>query len=155
MEVTDDFKNICSDLLERYKKAIRDEGKTASGNLEKTARYKLEVNGRYIELIFQLSDYWKYIENGTRPHFPPIDAIEKWITVKRLVPRGINGKKIPTTHQLAYLICREISINGTKPTKLLQKTIDGSDDLISEMIDSITQQLQEEINDEINNITEK
>lgn len=155
MEVTDDFKNICSDLLERYKKAIHDEGKTASGNLEKTARYQLEVNGRYIELIFQLPDYWKYIENGTRPHFPPMDAIEKWITVKRLVPRGINGRKVPTTRQLAYLICREISINGTKPTKLLQKTIDGSDDLISEMIDSITQQLQEEINDEINNITEK
>lgn len=151
MEVTDDMKSICSDLLKRYTDSLKEAGKTASGQLEKTAKYNIEINGSYIEVIFQLEDYWKYIENGTRPHFPPIDNIERWITVKHIIPRGINGRKVPTTRQLAYLICREISINGTKPTKLLQKTIDDSDDLISLFLDEITNQLQEQINDEINN----
>lgn len=151
MEASDELKKICNDLIERYKNNLKTSGKVASGNLEKTARYKLEFNGRYVEVIFQLADYWKYIENGTRPHFPPMDAIEKWITVKRIVPRGVNSRKVPTTRQLAYMISREISINGTKPTKILQKTINESDDLISSMIDEITKQLEAQINEEIDN----
>ena len=118
--------------------------------MEKTARYKLQFSGRYFEVIFQLQDYWKYLENGTRPHFPPIDAIERWIQVKRIVPRTVTDK-VPTTRQLAFLISREISVNGTKPTKLLQKTIDGADDLISLMLDEFANQMQEQINEEIEN----
>lgn len=154
MEATDEIKNICSDLLQRYKDAIHDAKKTASGQLEKTASYKLNFNGRYVEVVFNLQDYWRYIENGTRPHFPPIDSIERWITVKRIIPTTI-GRKVPTTRQLAYLISREISINGTKPTKLLQKTIDDSDDLISLMLDELANMMQDEINEEIDNTTKE
>ena len=155
MEVTDEIRKITSDLLERYKTAITDAGKTASGQLEKTASYRVNISGSYVEIIFNLESYWKYIENGTRPHFPPIDAIERWIRVKRIVPRTNGGKQIPTTRQLAYLIGREISVSGTKPTKLLQQTIDGADDLIELIIDELAKQLQEEINDEIDNTTQK
>ena len=55
---------------------------------------------------------------------------------------------MPTTRQLAFLIARGISENGTKPTTLLQQTIDGADDLIDLIIDDLTKQLQEEINKE-------
>jgi hypothetical protein len=150
MEATDEIKTIVGDLLQRYKDEIKNSGHSASGDLEKTARYKLQFSGRYFEVIFQLQDYWKYLENGTRPHFPPIDAIERWIQVKRIVPRTVTDK-VPTTRQLAFLISREISVNGTKPTKLLQKTIDGADDLISLMLDEFANQMQEQINEEIEN----
>ena len=150
MEITDEIKSIVGDLLQRYKDEIKNSGHSASGDLEKTARYKLQFSGRYFEVIFQLQDYWKYLENGTRPHFPPIDAIERWIQVKRIVPRTVTDK-VPTTRQLAFLISREISVNGTKPTKLLQKTIDGADDLISLMLDEFANQMQEQINEEIDN----
>lgn len=150
MEATDEIKTIVGDLLQRYKDEIKNSGHSASGDLEKTARYKLQFSGRYFEVIFQLQDYWKYLENGTKPHFPPIDAIERWIQVKRIVPRTVTDK-VPTTRQLAFLISREISVNGTKPTKLLQKTIDGADDLISLMLDEFANQMQEQINEEIEN----
>ena len=150
MEATDEIKTIVGDLLQRYKDEIKKSGHSASGDLEKTAKYKLQFSGRYFEVIFQLQDYWKYLENGTRPHFPPIDAIERWIQVKRIVPRTVTDK-VPTTRQLAFLISREISVNGTKPTKLLQKTIDGADDLISLMLDEFANQMQEQINEEIEN----
>lgn len=147
MEVTSEIKDICSDLLERYKKSIEDSGHVASGGLVNTATYQVVFNGRWLEVSFNLEPHWKYLENGTRPHFPPIDAIEQWITVKRIVPRSYNGK-VPTTRQLAFLIARGISENGTKPTKLLQKTIDSADDLIAKLIDELGNQLQEEINNE-------
>lgn len=147
MEVTNEIKNICSELLERYKKSIEDSGHVASGGLVNTATYQVVVNGSWLEVSFNLEEHWKYLENGTRPHFPPINAIERWISVKHIVPRPYNGK-VPTTRQLAFLIARGISKNGTKPTKLLQQTIDGADDLIAKLIDELAHQLQEEINKE-------
>ena len=147
MEVTNEIKDICSELLERYKKSIEDSGHVASGGLVNTATYQVVVGGSWLEVSFNLEEHWKYLENGTRPHFPPINAIEQWISVKRIVPRSYNGK-VPTTKQLAFLIARGISKNGTKPTKLLQQTIDGADDLITKLIDALANQLQEEINKE-------
>ena len=147
MEVTDNINNIVQDLLNRYKKAISDSGHVASGKLENTATYKTNINGSWFELTFVLDETWRYLENGTKPHFPPIEAIERWITVKHIIPTTNSGK-VPTTRQLAFLIARGISKNGTKPTKLLQQTIDGADDLIDLIIDDLTKQLQEEINKE-------
>lgn len=147
MEITDDIKQVCSDLLERYKQTIKDSGHYASGDLCNTATYKINWDGKYFELSFNLEDYWKYIENGTKPHFPPISAIENWITVKHIIPSTNNGR-VPTTKQLAYVIAREISQNGTKATKLLQKTIDGADDLINMLVELIEKQLEEEIEKE-------
>lgn len=147
MEITDDIKQVCSDLLERYKQTIKDSGHYASGDLCNTATYKINWDGKYFELSFNLEDYWKYIENGTKPHFPPISAIENWITVKHIIPSTNNGR-VPTTKQLAYVIAREISQNGTKATKLLQKTIDGADVLINMLAELIEKQLEEEIEKE-------
>lgn len=147
MEITQDINNICADLLERYKQSLKDSGHSASGDLANTARYITKWDGKCFELYFNLQGYWRYLENGTKPHFPPIEAIERWITVKHIIPTTNSGK-IPSTKQLAFLIARGISKNGTKPTKLLQQTIDGADDLINLIVDEITKQLQEEINKE-------
>ena len=151
MEITNDMNMIAADLLQRYKDEIKNSGHDASGNLMGTASYKCTWDGKWFEITFRLADYWKYLENGTKPHFPPIEPIERWITVKRIVPRT-NGGNIPTTKQLAFLIARGISKNGTKPTKLLQKTIDGADDLINRLIDEITKQFENEINEEVENV---
>jgi len=148
MEITQDINNICSELLERYKQSIKDSGHYASGELSNSARYITKWDGKYFELIFNLQDYWKYLENGTKPHFPPTDKIEQWIRIKPVVPQAMNGR-VPTTKQLAYLIARSISVKGTKPTKLLQQTIDGADDLISALVNEISNQLEKEIDKEL------
>ena len=147
MEVTDNINNIVQDLLNRYKQKMKDENHIASGNLYNTAKYKCSFDGKWFEVSFILDSTWRYLENGTKPHFPPLEAIEKWITVKHIIPTTDNGR-VPTTRQLAFLIARGISKNGTKPTKLLQHTIDGADDLIDLIIDDLAKQLQEEINKE-------
>lgn len=155
IKINDEINEICADLLERYKQSLKDNNHIASGNLYNTATYKTNINGSWFELTFVLDEAWRYVENGTRPHFPPMDAIERWIQVKRIIPRTNGGKQIPTTRQLAYLIGREISVKGTKPTKILQNTIDGADDLIEQLIEAIANQLQEEINNEIDNTTQE
>lgn len=147
MIVSDKLKEIAKQLLDRYRKDIEDTGHSASGNLQKSSSYKCTIDETTFEVWFSLPEYWIYLENGTKPHFPPVSEIEKWITVKRIVPKPIKNR-IPTTKQLAFLIAREISVNGTKETKLLQNTIDSSDDLIKLMVDELVRQLEEQIKEE-------
>lgn len=147
MEVTTDIREVAAELLDRYKENINSSGHNASGDLANTASYNVTFDGRYFEISFNLQGYWRYLENGTKPHFPPVSAIERWIKIKPLVPRAYKGK-VPSTKQLAFLIAREISVNGTKATKLLSKTLDESDDLIDRLVEFIEKQLEEEIEKE-------
>ena len=148
ISITAEIRSICSQLLEKYKDAIGETGHTASGNLARTATYRCEFDGRYFDLIFNLESYWKYLEYGTKPHFPPISDIEKWITVKRLVPSSNKGKP-PTTKQLAFSIARGISIKGTKPTGLLQTTINRNKNLVDALCDAILDQIEKQIDEEL------
>ena len=146
MEITQDIREAANAILEQYKQAL--EANKASGQLINTAKADVSFDGRYFTVEFLLQDYWKYLENGTKPHFPPIDAIEKWVRVKRLIPSATGGRKVPSTRQLAFLICREISIHGTKPRKTLENTLNNVDDILDKLVEVITNQLQEEINKE-------
>ena len=150
MEVTSDINSIVAELLQSYKDELKNSGHDASGKLSSTAKYKVTFNGKWFEVSFILQDYWRYLENGTKPHWPPTDEIERWVTVKRIIPSAYNGK-VPTTKQLAYMIARGISRNGTKATKLLQNTIDSSTDLINKLVDSIYSQIKNETDEEIDN----
>lgn len=139
-----DIKHICEQIADLYRSKLP----TATGNL-KNFTYDIEWDGRYFNLVFNLEDYWKYIENGTKPHFPPISAIENWIKVKRIIPYTYN-KKVPTTKQLAYLISRKISEVGTPAKHTLQNTIDSSSSYISELKEILLNKLLEETYGESN-----
>lgn len=146
MEVTESIREAATQLLDIYKTEL--ENHKATGKLISTAKVVVGFDGRYFEISFMLQDYWKYLENGTKPHWPPVDAIENWVRAKKLVPRAVNGK-VPSTKQLAFLISRGISKKGTEATKALSDSIDQSDAVLERMVEVITAQLQEEIDKEV------
>ena len=148
MEITSEIRNICEQIAQVYRNKMSNAGYDPNGELMKFT-WVAEYNGNLFELHFNLPDYQQYAENGRRPgRFPPPDAILKWIQVKRLVPRPGRDGKLPSTNQLVYLISRKIATKGTEGKHLLQQTIDGADDLIDQIINEFTKQLQEEINKE-------
>lgn len=59
------------------------------------------------------------VELGTRPHFPPVDAIEDWVNVKL----GISG---PEGHRVAYAIARKIAARGTKGAFMVKRAFDAA-----------------------------
>lgn len=146
MQIDDNIKSLCQELLDLYKANLSPH--SASHTLENTASYKIEIGKSWFELSFYLEDYWKYLENGTKPHFPPIQKIEEWIRVKPIIPSATSGK-IPTTKQLAYLISRKISRVGTKPTHILEKTLES--DLVNKITEAVSNTIMKEINKEIDN----
>lgn len=143
-EITQDMQEICNQILQIYKDNVN----KASKQLSDTARYTIKWKDKYFEVYFILQEYWKYVEAGTQPHFPPVDAIEKWIKIKPIVPYSTDGK-VPTTKQLAYLIGRSISKKGTKAYYPLRKSMNEAETLIDELTNAIAKTLDNEINKDI------
>lgn len=142
-------------LLQQFIQAVREDLKqqniNASSKLSQSLKSVVKQKGKWIEISISLEDYWKYIEYGTRPHFPPIQAIRKWIDVKPVLPRPMKGK-LPTRDQLAFLIARKISKVGTRPKPFLNKTISDFnliDKVYNLLLNQIEQQINKQINDEL------
>lgn len=139
-------------LLQQFIQAVREDlaqqNINASSKLSKSLKSVVKQKGKWIEISISLEDYWKYVEYGTRPHFPPIQAIRKWIDVKPILPRPMKGK-LPTKDQLAFLIARKISKVGTRPKPFLNKTISDFN-LIDKIYDLLLNQIQQQINKQIN-----
>jgi hypothetical protein len=147
MELTtiqDITNNFCTELRNRLSNNNTD----ASGKLSKSIKGIVKQSGKWVTISIQMEDYWKYIENGTKPHFPPIDAIKKWISVKPVLPRPLKNGKLPTTNQLAYLIGRKIAKKGTLPQPFLKPTLTDFDlvgKVYNEVVNLINKQITEEI----------
>lgn len=149
MEITNEMLKVVEQIAQTYREQITRENSIASGEL-KAFKTECKMEGSFFEVIFELQHYWKYVENGRRAgaKFPPVDAIKKWIEIKPIVPRPINGK-IPSTNQLAYLIGRKIARDGIKPKQLLKKSLEVADGLIQVLVGLIAEQMRKDINNEI------
>lgn len=85
----------------------------ATGELADTMETIVEINDDYFKVSIKLQDYWYYLENGTKPHFPPLQAIKEWVEVKGITPEERNGYK-PSIEQLPYMIQKSIGKYGTE-----------------------------------------
>jgi hypothetical protein len=85
----------------------------ATGELADTMETVVEINDEYFKVSIKLQDYWYYLENGTKPHFPPLQAIKEWVEVKGITPEERNGYT-PSIEQLPYMIQKSIGKYGTE-----------------------------------------
>lgn len=123
--------NNVMEVLEQYAQEVRNtyqdkliqDDRIASGDLLNSVEYQVVRNGMTYEVQLRLEDYWKYVEYGTKPHFPPMDKILEWIRVKPVLPRPNENGDLPTPQQLAFLIARSISEHGTEGTEDLEETL--------------------------------
>lgn len=95
----------------------------ASGDLLNTVSFEVEQNGESFEVSLNLMEYWKYIEYGTRPHYPPIQALINWIQVKPILPRD---NKITDVRNLAYAIQNKIGRYGTEGSHNLEDVLNSN-----------------------------
>lgn len=119
------LEDLARDVREGYISQLEKHDRRATGNLIDSVHTTIEVNGSRYIVWLHLADYWKYVENDTRPHWPPPSAILKWIEAKPVIPRPDANGRIPTPKQLAFLIGRKISEVGTKGSRDLKQTEDA------------------------------
>lgn len=124
-EVQQVLEDFAKDIRDRYMDVLANNDHIASRKLVDSIKTEVVVGDSAYEVTMTLEDYWKYVEYDTKPHFPPPDAILKWIQVKPVIPRpGANGR-IPTQKQLSFLIGRKIYNEGTTGTHDLALTKDN------------------------------
>lgn len=135
LEILDKFKGEVEALTERIAAVLENEiddvlksnEVSASGGLRKSIKAKVEkLRGAYVIEAFSDKDYATYVHDGTKPHFPPVKAIEKWVKRKGLAAKvkgtaksGLvhKGKTQSTETALAWAIAKKIARKGTKGIK--------------------------------------
>lgn len=69
---------------------------------------------------------------------PPVSAIEKWIEVRRILPKPMtlkSGKQVvPSVKSLAYVIARSIGKKGIKPRPFMSKSIEEATELFKDKL---------------------
>lgn len=109
------LQDFAKDFEENYKDTLRQHGRVASGDLINSVKTKVNTGTGYYEVTVTLKDYWKYVENGTRPHWPPRDAILRWIQIKHITPYQDSRGRLPSPESLAFLISRAMA--GQSPNQ--------------------------------------
>lgn len=110
---------------ELIKKKIETKDKIASGKLLASISTKIEYGDAVYTVILNSLDYLKYLETGTKPHWPPSKPILQWVKDKRLPTAEYTGdKSLPTEKQLTYLVSRKIAKEGTEPNYIIAETIE-------------------------------
>ena len=116
-------------IVSRYNDRISE---YSSGKLYKTIDYTITSNTDSYLVTINLEEYWKYISYGRKPgsRMPPVEAIENWIKVRKILPRPItlkSGKqRVPTVQQLAYVIARSIAKKGIKARPFMRESIEDT-----------------------------
>ena len=131
-KVLEDFGN---DFVELVLQVIEDKDGIASGEMYDTLGWRIEETEEGLTLFLTHTDYFPYWNDGTEPHWPPQAPIVKWVEDKGIEGRPMrvvrqwkwttkdgvehhNGKEVtilPTVQQIAFLVRRKISIEGTEP----------------------------------------
>lgn len=115
--LTQVLEELGREVAEQYKNNLRESGHaTRPDHLINSITTAVVVDDKAYKVVMQLNDYWKYLENGTEPHWPPVDAIRSWISYKPVLPRPGRDGRLPTPNQLAFLIGRKIAREGTTGT---------------------------------------
>lgn len=145
IEITPEIREFVDLFSDLYREQLADRNSSGKLSMFKT---KIKVQDNHFLIQFDLPEYWKYVEYGTKPHFPPISAIEGWIQVKPIIPDSRTGK-VPTTRQLAFMIARSISKNGTKAYHPLEKALNQpqASILVEQIKDEIATQIKQMIYD--------
>lgn len=140
---------LAEDLRENYKDALLQSDRVASRKLYQSVRTQVVFGLNSWDVQMSLEDYWKYVENDTRPHWPPRDKILQWIQIKPVIPRPDARGKIPTPQQLSFLISRKIATFGTEGSHDLEKTVEG---VLPWYMEELTQALQKDATAYVHNL---
>jgi len=117
-------------LLKREIKLLTPEG-AGPIHLRGTIFQKVSIIGQSVEGILGTpAKYGEAIEDGTKPHFPPVKPILFW--VKRKL--GLTGKEAKS---VAYAIVQKIGKKGTYGTHMFQYGFDRNEQTVINILKQI------------------
>ena len=109
---------IAIELQESLKEKLTQEHGADTGELKSSIIVKVENNS----IIIEMSEQGKYIEFGTPPHMPPVEALQGWVRRKwGAGSKDGDPKNMAAAWRLAYAIKRR----GTRPYPFIRPTFNN------------------------------
>lgn len=156
--------DLADRLAKDYKSELVNANAVATGTLANFT-YDVDLRDAGLTVVFNLPEYWYYIEEGRQPTRNPGDGtvlqrIRQWIDDKGIVPvQGADGK-VPTLDDLAYMITRRIHRVGyfeldgqtSQGKHLLRNTLDRNQKVIDAIEDEFAFQIEKPVLDEIDSL---
>lgn len=145
---------ISEQIVEIIRNNYLKEGMEPTGKLANFT-WNFSYDNNLFQLQLMLPPEWKWVELGRRPSskMPPVTAIESWIHIKQLMPKGKNGK-VPTTKQMAFAIAKKIQKEGFyspnhQGKHVVEKSLHEAEPEIVHLCNLITNKFNTLINEEI------
>jgi hypothetical protein len=111
--------NIFNELVIQLKTSARNKGLKASGELLQSINFTPEIMAEFIRFRLNIADYYKDLDEGTKPHRVPIEKLMEWIRDKGLKPpmakssKKLGYKNKDAAKSFAYMIQKSIEKKGT------------------------------------------
>ena len=96
------LKQAGRDLVKKLRAELKAQGYFAFGNIDKSFKVRMKSDG--MEIL--ANDYAKTINYGSKPFYPNLDAIEKWVDAKGFAGNPDEKKSI------ARAVAKRISEEG-------------------------------------------
>lgn len=93
--------------------------------------HELDVSG-FVGIAPPADVYGAAVETGTRPHFPPVDALIPWVKKK------FDVKNESQARSIAYCIARKIAQRGTVGHFMFQRAFDTDEAKIGAIFEAET-----------------
>lgn len=94
-------------MTQHMRSEVIDRTPAAYGTLRASISANVEtLAGGMLGVVGTVQPYALPVELGTKPHFPPVQALEDWVRQKL----GVSGADV---RRVAYLVARKISKKGT------------------------------------------
>ena len=122
---TNQLNTLLVELKNKYKELLKANDKVVNGNPDRlidNINPVIEQTETQILLKFVMPIEWKYIEYGSAPHFPNVNAIKDWVEEKPVEWKDSKGEDM-SDDSIAYLVGRKIAIEGIPATPLLEEAI--------------------------------
>ena len=89
------LQDLANDIRDNYKEHLEFNDRytelgVPTGYTQKlidSVKTQVVVGDQAYEVTMTLNDYWKYVEDDTKPHFPPVSKILEWVEIKPVIPQ--------------------------------------------------------------------
>lgn len=134
------------EFVAEIKMRITEEDAIATGDLLNSIGFELEEDEEgMFTLYLTHADYFHYVNENTKPHWPPKEPIAKWIEAKPVIPEERNGK-LPTVEQLNFLIRRKISEDGTQGHYFFERVLNSLvETYYPQIVEAIYKDIEEDL----------